>query len=725
MGDPAAPTSSPIAEPPSAPPTAARTSLAILVILGIAAATRLVMLLDQRAHNPFYYSPILDGAVYWEWAGQIASGEWFDRTPFLSAPLYPYFLGVLRRLGAGHTVVYAIQVLLDLASAYLISTIVRRRFGATAAIVAAAIFLLLTEAAAYEFRVLAATLQIFLACGLWRLLVDWQERRTTGLAVAAGALLGLNCLAGPAFLLVMALIGPWMLLSCRPRRRGVASALAAIVASITVISPATWHNWRVCGEFIPIRVSGVAFAIGNGPGANGTYSSLLGLGLGSSRSTMYEQAARVYQQETGRTRIRWREMDRHFYDKTIAHLRSNVGTACKLYLRKLHWFLTGQYYDDTSPSYHESKSEFARSLQFAPLPAPWVIVPALVGFVGMVRRPRQYFPEWMLVLVPLATVMVSYYTPRYRLPAMPVFAGVAACMLVGAAQRTLAPLALWAVRIALLAGVCIGIVNSGMGFDASKTSEAFWYYTVAVTYGKNGREAETIQYLERAVAANPTVWLFHSTLGESYERAGRLADARRELAAAAELAPNEPQALRSYARHLVLTRELEKALPLLRRTVELWPNDEGSRAWLHQVLMATQRYAEARDNLDEALQRQIAGPQLRGAFVLLLAACPDNSVRDGRRALELARGLSPDGQTPEPWALDSLAAAYAELGQFDEAARLAQQALDAARAAKDEPLTTLMTNRLKLYESGQPLRFGRTATTSPPTTTSAPASNAS
>ena len=50
-----------------------------------------------------------------------------------------------------------------------------------------------------------------------------------------------------------------------------------------------------------------------------------------------------------------------------------------------------------------------------------------------------------------------------------------------------------------------------------------------------------------------------------------------------------------------------------------------------------------------------------------LAACLENNLRDSGRALRLARQVCAGGSTDNSRHLDILAAAYAEIGRFDEA----------------------------------------------------------
>jgi serine/threonine protein kinase/tetratricopeptide (TPR) repeat protein len=90
----------------------------------------------------------------------------------------------------------------------------------------------------------------------------------------------------------------------------------------------------------------------------------------------------------------------------------------------------------------------------------------------------------------------------------------------------------------------------------------------------------------------------------------------------------------------------------------------------------------------------------------LLATCPDASMRDGPRAVVLA-GRAVTATIPKygPY-LDTLAAAYAEAGQFAEAVRVQKEAVALLRA-DEEKTANAYVSRLKLYESNCPFREGK------------------
>lgn len=90
-----------------------------------------------------------------------------------------------------------------------------------------------------------------------------------------------------------------------------------------------------------------------------------------------------------------------------------------------------------------------------------------------------------------------------------------------------------------------------------------------------------------------------------------------------------------------------------------------------------------------------------GQIVLawLLATCEDSSIRNGKEAVEFATKACM--ATPDFQNLDTLAAAYAEAGDFDQAMATEKRALTAAKSTNTEDLPAAR-ERLALYEAHQP-----------------------
>lgn len=94
----------------------------------------------------------------------------------------------------------------------------------------------------------------------------------------------------------------------------------------------------------------------------------------------------------------------------------------------------------------------------------------------------------------------------------------------------------------------------------------------------------------------------------------------------------------------------------------------------------------------------------------ILATSPDKDLRDGKKAIEIAQKATELGLPASADSLDTLAAAYAEIGDFDKAVRTQKDAIERA----SEPFRDRFREHLKLYESHKPLRRGRTQSESAP-----------
>lgn len=99
-----------------------------------------------------------------------------------------------------------------------------------------------------------------------------------------------------------------------------------------------------------------------------------------------------------------------------------------------------------------------------------------------------------------------------------------------------------------------------------------------------------------------------------------------------------------------------------------------------------------------------ADPQHMNAYNNLAwihATCPEDSIRDGGKAIALARKVVEATESKDPGSLDTLAAAYAESGDFDSAILYQKQAIELASGTY---LDTLIT-RLLQYRDNKPYRF--------------------
>ncbi len=96
--------------------------------------------------------------------------------------------------------------------------------------------------------------------------------------------------------------------------------------------------------------------------------------------------------------------------------------------------------------------------------------------------------------------------------------------------------------------------------------------------------------------------------------------------------------------------------------------------------------AAAVDELRAFMAKQPDNPKVLTWLAWVLATAPDDAVRNGREALDLAQRRGELAGASDPAFLDTLAAAYAEAGSFSEAAKTASQAVDLAQRRRQPEL---------------------------------------
>jgi tetratricopeptide (TPR) repeat protein len=113
-------------------------------------------------------------------------------------------------------------------------------------------------------------------------------------------------------------------------------------------------------------------------------------------------------------------------------------------------------------------------------------------------------------------------------------------------------------------------------------------------------------------------------------------------------------------------------------------------------------YVTAAADLEQAIEADPTDFNLPINLALLRAACPDDNVRDGRNAMELMTKAKELGDWKKSYSyVATLAAAHAELGEFDKATEIERSLNDLI----PEVLKAEHESRLKLYQDRKPYRL--------------------
>jgi serine/threonine protein kinase/lipopolysaccharide biosynthesis regulator YciM len=117
-----------------------------------------------------------------------------------------------------------------------------------------------------------------------------------------------------------------------------------------------------------------------------------------------------------------------------------------------------------------------------------------------------------------------------------------------------------------------------------------------------------------------------------------------------------------------------------------------------QEKTAAAEYDRQIADLLDAIHKQPADVASLRAAAMLLATCPLPEIRHGSHAVTLAQRACEVSGGKDATCLDSLAAAYAESGDFEEAVRREQEAV---RLAPDDASRSQYQSRLEHYQAGK------------------------
>lgn len=224
----------------------------------------------------------------------------------------------------------------------------------------------------------------------------------------------------------------------------------------------------------------------------------------------------------------------------------------------------------------------------------------------------------------------------------------------------------------------------------------------ALFLGGNAREGE--EQFEAALRLAPDFAQAHYSLGVVMVSMGHYQRALERLSAAVQHDPNYVEARLLLAEVLRHLGRLEESARQYGDVVTIDPRIPEARLGHAMALVALQRYQQARDRLTDATNAHPDQPDLIQALARLLAAAPDARVRDGARAVALTERLVAQQRTPE--LAETMAMAYAEVGDYKRAVTWQQEAIATAGKTGREPhVRQQMAENLQLFQRGEPCRM--------------------
>jgi len=149
-------------------------------------------------------------------------------------------------------------------------------------------------------------------------------------------------------------------------------------------------------------------------------------------------------------------------------------------------------------------------------------------------------------------------------------------------------------------------------------------------------------------------------------------------------------------------RHWQNNLTLFKHTIEVTRNNFVMHSNYGNALLEEGRIEMAIENYNEALRLKPDYAAAINNLAWILATAEDVRFSNPADAVKLARKACVLTNYKAPQSLDTLAAAYAAAGRFEQAIETAEKAMELAASAGRKDLAAEIQDRLELYKAGKP-----------------------
>ena len=230
------------------------------------------------------------------------------------------------------------------------------------------------------------------------------------------------------------------------------------------------------------------------------------------------------------------------------------------------------------------------------------------------------------------------------------------------------------------------------------------YNNQGLVYLYKGEHSRAVSDFDKAIELNPKHAKAYLNRGVAYLHKGEHNLAVSDFDQAIELNPEHAEAYTNRGLAYSSKGHYDRAIHDFNRVIELNPSNGGAHVNMALALLRQGNAKEAISHYRQALRLRPNWPEVMNELAWILATHADPQIRNGPDAVRLAERACELTQYKLPTLLDTLAAAYAELGQFAEAVKTAEKAIKLAQAAGQKKLAEDIQGRLELYKAKRPYR---------------------
>jgi tetratricopeptide (TPR) repeat protein len=255
-------------------------------------------------------------------------------------------------------------------------------------------------------------------------------------------------------------------------------------------------------------------------------------------------------------------------------------------------------------------------------------------------------------------------------------------------------------RVSFAAGDHQQVIEDATRVLAIDPDEPFGLMSLASSLAATGRHREALEYVNRAMALRPGSTDFIGIWARATHEAGRSTSAIKELRQQIEANPVDADAWLQLGLLYASQRRMGKAIEALSQVVELRQHRAFALHKRGDIYLDLGMRSEAAASYEEALRFDQDNSGVLNQLAWILATAPEKELRDGKRSLDLALKACELTSYQQAHILRTLAAAYAECGDFQAARTWSQKSVETA----DDKFKEQLRQELASYEKDEAWR---------------------
>jgi tetratricopeptide (TPR) repeat protein len=219
-------------------------------------------------------------------------------------------------------------------------------------------------------------------------------------------------------------------------------------------------------------------------------------------------------------------------------------------------------------------------------------------------------------------------------------------------------------------------------------------------YLRQGKGREALDDINKLIAgekATADLLLLRATAHQLLKDSER---AVKDAESALKLDPDDDDVMLQVGLVYYQAKRNAKAVELFTALLEKDPKNAGAYAGRADTYLQTGDHAKAIGDYQESLKHDADSTHVLNNLAWVLATSPDDKVRDGRRSIELAKKACELTSYKEAHIVSTLAAGYAETGDFETAIKWSKKAVELGEGEVTEQLK----KELASYEAKKPWR---------------------